>query len=148
MKPAPLTPPAVIRYGKPGFFAAYGAAWGFKETLINFYAADGQYTDKASNVTVKGHERLARFMKVYLGFSPKCTVTFTNIVAGERGFAAEWIWEGTNDGPLRMHERECPRDGSYFKIDGISICSVNDAGEIQNHTDYWDSEALLRAWKS
>ena len=48
--PAPTTPPAVVPFGHPDFFDAYGAAWGFKETLINFYADDGQYIDKASMV--------------------------------------------------------------------------------------------------
>jgi hypothetical protein len=67
---AAISPPPVVRYAEPGFFGAYGAAWGFKDTLIAFYAPDGQYTDKASNVTVKGHEMLRRFMKVYLGSRP------------------------------------------------------------------------------
>jgi hypothetical protein len=144
----PINPPPVLRYGQPGFFDAYGAAWGFKETLVAFYAADGEYTDKASNVTVKGPEMLHRFMKVYLRFSPKCTVTFTNWVAGEKGFAAEWVWEGTNDGPLRLHGHDSPQDGSPWRIDGISICTVNDHGQIQTHTDYWDSEHLLKTWLS
>ena len=43
---------------------------------------NGTYTDAASNVTVQGHARLARFMKVYLGYSPLCTVTFTNVTRG------------------------------------------------------------------
>jgi hypothetical protein len=142
-----MTPPPVLRYGQPGFFEAYGAAWGFKETLVAFYAPDGQYTDKASNVTVKGPEMLRRFMKVYLQFSPKCTVTFTNWIAGEKGFAAEWVWEGTNDGPLRLHGQHSPQDGTPWRIDGISVCTVNDEGQILNHTDYWDSEHLLKTWK-
>ena len=142
-----ISPPPVLRYGQPGFFEAYGAAWGFRDTLVAFYASDGEYTDKASNVTVKGPEMLHRFMKVYLRFSPTCTVTFNNWIAGEKGFAAEWVWEGSNDGPLRLHGQDSPQDGSHWRIDGISICKVNDAGQIQTHTDYWDSEHLLRTWK-
>lgn len=142
-----LTPPPIVRYGQPGFFEAYGAAWGFRDTLIGFYAKDGTYTDKASNVTVQGPEMLGRFMKVYLRFSPKCTVTFTNWLATERGFAAEWVWEGNNDGPLRVHGLHSPEDGAPWRIDGISICTVNDSGEIQTHIDYWDSDHLLRTWR-
>jgi hypothetical protein len=138
--------PPVLRYGQPGFFEAYGAAWGFRDTLVAFYATDGEYTDKASNVTVKGHEMLHRFMKVYLRFSPTCTVTFNNWVASEKSFAAEWVWEGQNDGPLRLHGQESPQDGSKWRIDGISICTVNDAGQVRTHTDYWDSEHLLKTW--
>jgi steroid delta-isomerase-like uncharacterized protein len=142
-----VTIPPVLRYGQPGFFDAYGAAWGFEEALVAFYALDGEYTDKASNVTVKGPEMLHRFMKVYLRFSPKCTVTFTNWVSSDKGFAAEWTWEGTNDGPLRLHGYDSPQDGTPWRIDGISMCTVNGDGQIQTHTDYWDSEHLLKTWK-
>ncbi len=140
--------PPLLRFGQPGFIEAYGAAWGFAEKLVSFYAPDGQYTDKASNVTVKGHEKLRRFMKVYLGFSPQCVVKFTNIISSNNGFAAEWVWTGTNDGPLRIHGEHCPQDGSPFSVDGISFCTVNASGQIQTHTDYWDSEALLKGWRA
>nr|WP_255697499.1 nuclear transport factor 2 family protein [Pseudacidovorax sp. NFM-22] len=142
-----LEPPPLLRYGEPGFFEAYGAAWGFRDTLIGFYAEDGTYTDKASNVTVQGHAMLGRFMKVYLGFSPRCTVTFTHWMATERGFAAEWIWAGSNDGPLRLHGLASPQDGSPWRIEGISLCTVNAQGRIQTHVDYWDSDHLLRTWR-
>ncbi|MCK1395744.1 nuclear transport factor 2 family protein [Bradyrhizobium sp. 1] len=137
----------VVPYGHPDFFKRYGDAWGNKETLISYYAENGQYTDKASSVVVKGREMISRFMNVYLRFSPLCTVTFTNVTAAENGFAAEWVWEGTNDGPLRLHGFNCPQDGSAWCIDGVSVCTVNSKGQIQTHADYWDSEALLRTWK-
>ena len=136
----------VVPYGHAQFFKHYGDAWGDKETLLGFYAENGTYTDAASMVTVQGHARLARFMKVYLGYSPLCTVTFTRLTLGEHGFAAEWIWAGTNDGPLRIHGRECPRDGSPFSVPGVSVCTVDEAGKILTHIDYWDSAALIRDW--
>lgn len=142
-----LEPPPVVRYGQPGFFEAYGAAWGFRDTLIAFYAKDGSYIDKASGVKVQGHAQLARFMKVYLEFSPKCVVEFTNFVEGARSFAAEWMWTGNCDGPLRFHGFNSPQDGSPFSVPGISFCTVNDAGEILTHADYWDSEALIKGWR-
>ena len=145
-KPVPVF--KVVPYGHPDFFKLYGDAWGDLETLVAYYAEDGQYTDKGSKVTVKGHAKLRRFMKVYLGHSPGNTVEFTNIVVSERSFAAEWIWEGTSDGPLRLHGFESPQDGSYFCIDGVSVCTVDNEGRILTHTDYWDSEPLLRAWKA
>ena len=143
--PAPSAP---LRYGQPGFIAAYGAAWGDTETLVSFYAPDGQYTDKGSGVTVKGRPALRRFMKVYLGFSPKCVVTFTNTVESKNGFAAEWVWTGNSEGPLRLQDGFCPQNGSPFSIDGISFCTVNDLGQILTHTDYWDAAPLLRQWKA
>jgi ketosteroid isomerase-like protein len=152
MKNAPSqaisAPNAPVRYGQPGFIAAYGAAWGDADTLVSFYAPDGQYTDKGSGVTVKGHPALHRFMRVYLGFSPKCIVTFTNTVESKNGFAAEWVWTGNNDGSLRLQDGFSPRDGSPFSVDGISICTVNDLGQILTHTDYWDAAPLLRQWKA
>lgn len=139
--------PALLRYGQPGFYDAYGAAWGFRDLLVSYFAPDGTYTDKASQVTVTGHHLIDRFMKVYLQFSPRCTVTFTDVREHSDGFTAEWMWAGTSDGPLRLHGFESPADGSPFSIDGVSLCTVDGDGRIRNHTDYWDSEALLRIWR-
>ncbi|HZP15827.1 MAG TPA: nuclear transport factor 2 family protein [Nocardioides sp.] len=139
--------PSHLRFGEPGFYEAYGAAWGFRDLLVSFFAPDGVYTDKASQVLVEGQHLLDRFMKVYLRFSPNCTVTFTSVHEHPGGFTAEWVWAGTNDGPLRLHGFECPCDGSHFSIEGVSVCSVDEKGRITSHTDYWDSEALLRIWR-
>ncbi len=142
-----VTRPALLRFGDPGFYEAYGAAWGFRDLLVEFFAPDGVYTDKASRVVVEGRHMLDRFMKVYLQFSPTCTVTFTNVMEHDGGFTAEWIWAGANDGPLRLHGFECPCDASPFSLEGVSVCTVDDQGRIATHADYWDSEALLRIWR-
>jgi hypothetical protein len=142
-----ITEPVVTRYGDPGFIDAYGAAWGFRDVLVQFFAPDGVYCDVASGVEVQGRSMLDRFMKVYLGFSPTCTVTFTGFLPHEGGFAAPWVWDGTNDGPLWLHGAVCPQDGSPFSIEGVSLCTVDDDGLIATHADYWDSEALLRTWR-
>jgi hypothetical protein len=108
------------------FFQAYGTAWGFQETLVSFYAPDG-HSDKTFNVAVKGPEMLRRLMKAYLRFLPKCTVTFTDWITGERGFAAKYVG-GTNDGPLRLHGQVSPEAGSPWRLGGISISTVNGHG--------------------
>lgn len=139
--------PQLRRFGDEGFIQAYGAAWGFRDVLPQFYAPNGTYTDMASQVTVQGHDALDRFMKVYLQFSPGCTVTFTNVQVSDVGFTAEWIWEGASDGKLWLHGHECPRDGSTWTIPGVAVCTVDADGLVASHTDYWDSETLLRAWR-
>jgi steroid delta-isomerase-like uncharacterized protein len=139
--------PRLLRFGEADFYAAYGAAWGYRDLLVSYFAPDGVYTDKASNVVVEGHHMLDRFMKVYLEFSPRCTVTFTSVMEHPGGFTAEWVWAGTNDGRLRLHGHECPCDGSSFSVEGVSVCEVDHDGRIARHTDYWDSEALLRTWR-
>jgi hypothetical protein len=141
------TPPPIKRFDEDGFIEAYGAAWGFRDLLPQFYAPTGSYTDMASMVTVQGHDQLDRFMKVYLQFSPECTVTFTKVQASGVGFTAEWMWEGTSDGKLWLHGVECPQDGSRFSIPGVAVCTVDDEGRVSSHTDYWDSEAMLRVWR-
>jgi hypothetical protein len=138
--------PEVVPYGHKDFFKNYGAAWGFKDVLPLFYAPDGAYTEGATNLTVRGREKISRFLDSYLGFSPKCTVTFTNWVQNETGFAAEWIWEGTSDGPFMVHGVKSPQNGAPFSCPGIAICKVNEAGQLLSHKDYWDTHALLKAW--
>ena len=131
------------------FVEAYGDAWSDTDTLLQFYAPDGEYIDKASGVVIKGPEAMLRFMRVYFGFSPECTVTFTNVIKGADGFAAEWIWAGKFDGPkaLRLHNRISPQDGSSFSVDGVSFVKVNAEGKIVSHVDYWDSALWIENWK-
>ena len=85
------TPPRIRTFGDADFVSAYGDAWSDTDTLLQFFAADGEYVDKASGVVVRGPEAMKRFMRVYFGFSPECTVTFTNVIKGDNGFAAEWV---------------------------------------------------------
>lgn len=139
--------PPLKRFGDEGFIEAYGAAWGFRGLLPQFFAPDGTYTDAASQVTLRGREQLDRFLKVYLQFSPQCTVTFTEVQVSDVGFTAEWIWDGTSDGKLWLHGVECPQDGSRFSIPGVAVCTVDGEGRITSHIDYWDSESLLRLWR-
>lgn len=143
------TPRKIRRFRDADFVAAYGDAWSDTDTLLSFYAPDGEYVDKASGVVIKGPEAMRRFMRVYLGFSPECTVTFTNVIKGENGFAAEWVWAGKFDGPkaLRLHGRLSPQDGSSFSVDGVSFCTVNKDGQILKHVDYWDSALWIANWK-
>lgn len=143
----PIERPALKRFGDDGFIEAYGAAWGFRDLLPQFFAPTGAYTDVASMATVQGPEQLDRFLKVYLQFSPECTVTFTKVQVSDAGFTAEWIWDGNSDGRLLLHGVECPQDGSRFSIAGVAVCTVDDEGRIASHTDYWDSAAMLRVWR-
>jgi steroid delta-isomerase-like uncharacterized protein len=149
MKSASAVQRPVRRFGDADFVAAYGDAWSDTDTLLEFYAPDGEYVDKASGVVIKGPEAMRRFMRVYLGFSPDCTVTFTNVIKGAHGFAAEWVWAGKFDGakPLRLHGRLSPLDGSSFSVDGVSFCSVNKDGQILRHVDYWDSALWIANWE-
>lgn len=143
------TPRKPRRFGDPDFVAAYGGAWSDTDTLLDFYAPDGEYVDKASGVVIKGPEAMRRFMRVYLGFSPDCTVTFTNVIKGPNGFAAEWVWAGSFDGAkaLRLHGKASPQDGSPFSVDGVSFCTVSKEGQILRHVDYWDSALWIADWK-
>ena len=149
MNDATATSRKIRTFADADFVAAYGDAWSDTDTLLQFYAPDGEYVDKASGVVVKGPEQMKRFMRVYFGFSPECTVTFTNVIVGENGFAAEWVWAGKYDGPkaMRFHDRISPQDGTSFSVDGVTFATVNKEGKILRHVDYWDSALWIADWK-
>ncbi len=140
----------IVGFDDPNYIAAYGAAWSDTDTLLRYFAPEGQYVDKASGVVIEGPEQMKRFMRVYFGFSPECTVRFTSIIKGVDGFAAEWVWEGKYDGPkaMRFHGKISPQDGSSFSVDGVTYAKVNKEGKILQHIDYWDSAIWIANWKT
>jgi hypothetical protein len=69
--------------------------------------------------------------------------TFTRVIIGPRIFAAEWDWTGTGDGEMRLPCGTMPANGKLFDVPGMSVCSIDDAGLIATHTDYWDAATLM-----
>jgi len=128
----------------PDYYDSYGAAWSDTETLLTFFDPDFQYEDKTSGAVINGHDLMRRFMRVYHHFSPKCTVDFTKVVTQGTVFAAKWDWVGNDESSLILPDGATAGAGKPFNVPGMSICTVNDAGLITSHADYWDSATLLR----
>ena len=135
-----------VSYRDPGFQEAYGVAWTQVDDgpLLRYFAEDGEYTDTGSSITVRGHAGLVRFRRAMFAFSQDSRIVFTSLIRGEGGFAAEWTWSGTATGDLVLDGQRYPRSDRPYSIQGVAMCSVNAAGSITVHRDYYDMRALLR----
>lgn len=129
-----------------GFAEAYGVAWSGTDDapLLRYFAEDGEYTDTGSSITVRGHAGIARFRRAMFAFSADSRIVFTNLLRGAGGFAAEWTWSGTASGGLALDGHMYPATNRPYAVQGVALCTVDDAGAITSHRDYYDMRALLK----
>ena len=140
-----LEAPAHAPYSDPGFAEAYGAAWSASDDapLLRYFAEGGAYTDTGSSITVRGHAGIARFRAAMFAFSHDSTIVFSSLLHGAGGFAAEWIWSGTNSGDLVLDGVRHAATGRRYSVRGVALCSVDETGAITAHVDYYDMRSLL-----
>jgi steroid delta-isomerase-like uncharacterized protein len=137
---------AHIPYDDPRFQEAYGIAWSGTDDgpLLRYFAEDGEYTDMGSSATFRGHKDIARFRRAMFNFSADSRIVFTTLLRGSRGFASEWTWSGTASGELRLDGRTYPATNRPYSVQGVALCTVDEAGAITAHRDFYDMRALLK----
>lgn len=133
--------------GDPGFLERYTRAWssGDEALLREAFSEDGVYIDTGMGHTYTGVADVARFFRHMLRFSSDTLVEFTSIVAdSDGGFATEWVWSGTADGPLSLGSELLPASGRRYAVPGIALCRSTTEGLVTYHRDYYDVRDLLR----
>jgi steroid delta-isomerase-like uncharacterized protein len=128
-----------------GFTKAYARAWtADPEGLLEFFAADGSYTDVAMGVTYECHEGISRFHRFMLAFAADSVIDFTTAAAHDGQLFCEWTWSGTFSGPLRLRTGHLvDATGSQFEVPGIAACTYDRDGRLTSHRDFWDLGTVL-----
>jgi hypothetical protein len=134
-----------VPYTHPRFQEAYGLAWSGTEDapLLRYFAEKGEYTDTGSSITVRGHAGIVRFRRAMFAFSRDSRIVFTSLLRGAGGFAAEWTWSGTASGDLVLDGHRYAGTYRPYSVQGVALCTVDEAGAITAHRDYYDMRALL-----
>lgn len=127
------------------FADAYSRAWtADPEGLVQFFAADGTYTDVAMGVTYEGHKGIGKFHRFMLEFAPDSVVVFGDTFAADGRLCSEWVWSGTFAGPLRLRSgRLVNATGTHFSVPGVAVCTYDTAGKLTTHRDFWDLATVL-----
>ena len=135
-----------IRYGSPEFCEAYGACWSSADEALfaSFFTKDVLYVDCASRRSFQGIEETLAFFKSMLAFSPDSKIEFSHWIGDQRGFAAEWTWSGTAAGKLVLDGIVYPRTDKRFSVNGVAFCTVDPAGLVTSHKDYYDMRIVLK----
>jgi steroid delta-isomerase-like uncharacterized protein len=128
-----------------GFADAYSRAWTSEPVeLLDFFAAEGTYTDVPMTATYSGREEIARFHRWMLKFAPDSVITFSDACAADARLYLRWIWSGTFGGALRLPDGSSVQStGANFTIPGVAACRYDANGQLRSHCDYWDLNTLL-----
>ncbi|WP_405846697.1 nuclear transport factor 2 family protein [Streptomyces sp. NBC_01518] len=129
----------------PTFADAYSRAWtSDTESLREFFADEGTYTDVAMGATYKGHEDISRFHRFMLRFAADSEIDFSEAHAADGHLYAEWVWSGSFGGPLRLRSgRVIEPTGVRFSVAGIAACTYGADGKLISHHDFWDLATVL-----
>jgi steroid delta-isomerase-like uncharacterized protein len=89
--------------------------------------------DEATGQTFHGLEGLRQFVQYWLGAFPDYRQEITNLVADDHSVAIEFIFRGTNTGPLPMPDGEIPptgrslnnRSAAFFRMENGKVASYH-----------------------
>jgi steroid delta-isomerase-like uncharacterized protein len=129
----------------PGYAKAYSHAWTSDlDGLLEFFAADGIYTDVAMGTTYEGHPGIGKFHRFMLKFAPDSVIDFSGTYAVDGHLTSKWVWSGTFSGPLRLRSGKLVNaTGARFSVPGVAVCTYDEHGKLTSHEDYWDLASVL-----
>ena len=107
------------------------------------FVLDWVYSDAFEARPRSAEETEAFWPSWFAGF-PEMDYEVTRTIAADEVVVTEWVFTGTNDGPLDppvFEERKAPT-GRTIRIRGVSIYDVSD-GLIRRATTYMDLATLM-----
>lgn len=107
--------------------------------LVAFMAADVVYEDVPSTALFHGHDGVAFMARQASALAADLTFEITSRQTDGYRFAFETVGRGTHRGPAGA----VPASERPVTLRGVSIGSVDAAGLVLVHRDYWDMAALF-----
>jgi steroid delta-isomerase-like uncharacterized protein len=107
--------------------------------LVKFMADDVVYEDVPTSGVYRAHAGVAEMCRGAYAMSSDLTFEVVTRQCSGNQFAFESVGRGTNDGAVGP----IPGTGRAFELRGVAIGSVDDAGKVLVHRDYWDLAGFL-----
>jgi steroid delta-isomerase-like uncharacterized protein len=122
-------------------FDGWLSAWNNHDAvaLAALMTEDGVYEIKPSS-RILTRATIANVVALRHRLSSDFSVEYLSTQQDGHLYAAEWRFNGTNDGGLDIFS--VPATGKTFTIEGASI-GVSAGDKIKHHTEYWDLGALM-----
>jgi steroid delta-isomerase-like uncharacterized protein len=104
-----------------------------------FMASNATYEDLAVGEIHEGRDAIEEFVGTSDKFSRDYKFTLVSEQTSGNDYAVEWEMAGTNTGEAAG----LPATNKPYRIRGVSIGRLNDAGKIVQNRDYWNMADYL-----
>jgi len=89
-----------------------------------------------------GRAAIAEAVGASLHAVPDATLDVRDQIVGEDGRVTfEWTWSGTHENDFPG----LPASGALIRLPGVSICTFDGDGQIEEERVYWDTATLMAA---
>ena len=124
-----------------GWGRQYYEAWNGHDAkkVAAFMADDAVYEDLALGVVNQGRPAITRYVDEAGRFSHDYRFEVVSEQASSGRYAFEWVMLGTHTGEARG----VPATNKPYRIRGVSVGQLTDAGTIQQNRDYWNLADFL-----
>lgn len=98
----------------------------------------------AMDQTFRGREQFMQFMQVFVTAFPDIVITHTNVLASGDHVAVEFVWSGTNRGPIMSPGGSIPPTGK--RVEGAHVMEMFRLrdGKVARIGNYQDVAAWMR----
>ncbi|MDQ4097495.1 MAG: nuclear transport factor 2 family protein [Actinomycetota bacterium] len=119
-----------------GWVQRYLDAWNSHDggQVAAFMAEGVTYEDLAGGTTYRGRDEVASYVAATHEWSGDYRFVIVTTQSSGRSYAIEWEMLGTNTGELGG----IAPTGKPYRIRGVSVGQLNDAGEIASNRDYFN----------
>ncbi len=116
--------------------APYHDAWNSHDggRVAAFMAEDVTYEDLAGGAVFHGRDEVAAYVAATHVWSTDYRFVAVTTQSSGGSYAVEWEMLGTNTGAFGA----LPPTGKPYRIRGVSVGRLNDAGEIATNRDYFN----------
>jgi steroid delta-isomerase-like uncharacterized protein len=116
-----------------GQMDAFGALYAPDAVLVVPLVAD----------PVRGREAIQEYEGSVATAFPGATLNLSPLISSGNTIAVEWVYSGTNSGPIASPEGSVPATNRSMKLTGGSFLRFNDEGLITEEHRYYDRFSLM-----
>jgi steroid delta-isomerase-like uncharacterized protein len=103
---------------------------------LTAFAADAEYIDVPSGVTLHGPDGYKRFMLFFVESFPDIRAELTDVFATEDRVALEGIWRWNNTGPLYLPSGALPATGRSGEVRCCFALQIRNGKIVSLHSYY------------
>lgn len=113
------------------------------ESQINLFAEDAQLVDFSQPQPMNGREEIRNYIQGFSSAFPNGKIEIRNQIASGEFVAIEWVFRGTQTGPMEGPQGMIEPTGQVVELNGFDMFQIRNS-KIQLNRSYYDSCLFLR----